>query len=61
MADYEGEVSRFEDRYPDKENTVKEKLSGRRSESDSRHSLLKSPSPTGQVWKLKLTSELNYA
>jgi len=39
-ADYEGEVSRFNDQYPDNENIIKEEVPIE-EESDSRHSLLK--------------------
>jgi len=38
-ADYEGEVSRFKDRYPNEENVVKEEVPTE-EDSDSRSSLL---------------------
>jgi len=58
-ADYEGEVSRFEDRYADEKNVIKE-------EDPVEEEIIildtlpsKSSSPTRQVWKPKVNLELN--
>jgi len=56
-ANYEGEVSRFEDRYPD-ENTIKEEEPAEEEIVILDTLSSKSPSPTRQVWKPKVNSEL---
>ena len=57
-ANYEGEVSRFEDWYPNK-NTIKEEVPVGEEIVILDILSTKSPSPTGQVWKPKVNSELN--
>jgi len=54
-ADYKGEISRYEDRYPD-EGIIKEEEPAE-EEIVIPHTLSsKSPSPTRQEWKLKVNS-----
>jgi len=58
-ANYEGEVSRFEDRYHDKENTAKVGVPTEEDIVILDTLSSKTPSPTGQVWKPKVNSKLN--
>jgi hypothetical protein len=67
MANYEGEVSRYEDRFPE-DNTSPEREAVSLTESDSvtkeykedktekQASSSKSTSPTKHVWKVKINS-----
>ena len=59
-ADYEGEVSKFKDRYSD-ENAVKEEVPAQEGIVILDTLSSKSPSPTEQVWKPKVNSESNPA
>jgi len=59
-ADYEGELLRFQDRYPDEKNTIKEEVQAEEKIVIPDTLSSKSPSPTRQVWKLKVNSKLNH-
>jgi len=59
-ADYEGEVSRFEDRYLD-ENTIKVEVPVEEEIVIPDNLSTKLPSLTGQVWKPKVNSKFNPA
>ena len=58
-ADYEGEVSRYEDWYPNEENIVKEEESAEEEIVIPDTLSSKSPLPTMQLWKPKENSEIN--
>jgi hypothetical protein len=69
-ADYEGEVSRYEDRYPKKEISPEEKaipqtesapvtVENKEEKTIKQAPSSKSTSPTKQVWKVKIKSVSN--
>jgi len=60
-ANYEVEASKFKDRYPDEENVVKEDVPAEEEIVIPDALSSKSLSPTRQVWKPKINSELIYA
>jgi spore germination cell wall hydrolase CwlJ-like protein len=69
-ADYEGEVSRYEDRYPKKDISPKEEaipptesarvtVENKEEKTVQQAPYSKSTSPTKQVWKVKIKSVSN--
>jgi hypothetical protein len=52
-ADYEGEVSRYEDQFPEEKSVTKEY---KEDKTEKQASSSKSTSPTKQVWKVKVNS-----
>jgi hypothetical protein len=58
-ADYEGEVSRYEDRYPEEKNIVEEpeEVLPEENQVPQEASSSRSSSPTKKVWKVKAKSE----
>ena len=57
----EREVSRFEDRYPDKENTVKDEVPAEEKIVIPDTLSSKSPSSKQKVWKPKVKSNSNHS